>query len=200
MQENEEELNVSKIEMSKEEAEKMFNAYQEAIENRKHTEKYLEQLKDAYGFLKEGNAIIDIYTVFQETGTNEKGLPKLAISRADKPMVYITSQKNFGYKEKQGFGSALKGDIILPNSVFPNMLKFKSDQCFKTKVPIVPAPFLPKEPLSKYYILWEVGSWEEEITPPRRDPFLLKRISKNLFAVIAAWDLTELEASLIRGK
>lgn len=79
------------------------------------------------------------------------------------------------------------------------------NKLIKTKVPVVPAQFLPRGKLDNYYILWEVEDWEnipprKDPIPPRKDPILLKRISNNLFAVLAVWKLTKLEQSIIRGR
>jgi len=52
--------------------------------------------------------------------------------------------------------------------------------------------------LSNYYILWESKEWED--LPETKDPFLLKRLSENLFVILGSWDLTDLEQSIIRGR
>ena len=72
-----------------------------------------------------------------------------------------------------------------------------ADKYFKTGVPIIPAKFMPKGNLENYYILWEVKEWEE--VPPARDPLLLKRLTENMFVILAAWDVTPLEQSIIKG-
>jgi hypothetical protein len=63
----------------------------------------------------------------------------------------------------------------------------------KSAVPHIPANLRPKFKLNNYHILFEVQNWEEYPV----DPFLLKRVVGNLFIVIAEWELTELEASLL---
>jgi hypothetical protein len=35
---------------------------------------------------------------------------------------------------------------------------------------------------------------------PHPDPILLKRLSGSLFVVLAAWDLTELEQKVLKGR
>ncbi|KKL76663.1 hypothetical protein LCGC14_2042670 [marine sediment metagenome] len=56
---------------------------------------------------------------------------------------------------------------------------------------------MPEGDLKNYYILWEVKLWE--ILPEVKDPFLLKRISQNMFVILGAWDITELERAIIEG-
>lgn len=45
------------------------------------------------------------------------------------------------------------------------------------------------------FILWEVDRW---IPEPPRDPFLLKHIGAGLYAILAAWELTEIERAVMR--
>jgi hypothetical protein len=66
-----------------------------------------------------------------------------------------------------------------------------------TKVPIIPAELMPEGSLTNYYVLWEVKEWEE--LPEPKDPYLLKRISENLFVVLGAWEITDLERAIIGG-
>jgi hypothetical protein len=70
------------------------------------------------------------------------------------------------------------------------------EKVLKTIVPKIPASLRPKGDLNKYYILWEVEKWQA--VP--KDPYLLKRLTKNMFVILAGWDLTELERSVIAGR
>jgi hypothetical protein len=65
-------------------------------------------------------------------------------------------------------------------------------------VPMVPPDILPPRgaDLAKHFILWEVESWD--FSPPI-DPILLRPIGGELYAVVAQWDLTEVERSIIAG-
>lgn len=49
---------------------------------------------------------------------------------------------------------------------------------------------------------WKIDQWEvEKWKPvPPRDPILVKRLTPNLFGVLATWNLTELERAIIRGR
>ena len=62
----------------------------------------------------------------------------------------------------------------------------------KAIVPIVPPQFRPAGSLKRYFILWE-ADWEE--VP--RDPMLLRYLGGDLFAVLAVWDLTEIERTVL---
>jgi hypothetical protein len=59
-------------------------------------------------------------------------------------------------------------------------------------VPIIPAPIRPTRRLDQYHILWE-ADWQAAPT----DPILLQKLTGNLFVILAAWDLTELERAVL---
>ena len=61
-------------------------------------------------------------------------------------------------------------------------------------VPIVPLHLRPKRGLQNYYTLWE-AEWGP-IVP--KDPMLLRPIGKgDMWLVVAAWDLTEVERAAL---
>lgn len=51
--------------------------------------------------------------------------------------------------------------------------------------------------LRNYHILFEVPKWQVE--PQPLDPLLLKRVAGLVFAVVSQWDVTPLEAAVLRG-
>jgi hypothetical protein len=60
-------------------------------------------------------------------------------------------------------------------------------------VPTVPPSFRPSRGLGSYHILWE-ADWTREVPI---DPALLKHLGGDLYAVVAVWDLTELERAVL---
>ena len=62
----------------------------------------------------------------------------------------------------------------------------------KSAVPHIPPELRPEHKLENYHILFE-ATWQ--VYPV--DPFLLRRIIGPLFAVVAEWELTALEAELL---
>ncbi len=206
--------NVSMLDMSKEDAEKAYKDYLQAVKGRK--EKYLEDLKQVYFNLKQGKKVIDVFEVMQKAGTNMSYEPKLAISRAGFPIVYFLKQASgsgsFGNKLNESWYSnkwledRAGEQINLPSGTFENWpteldenkQQRVMDKVVKTKVPIVPAHLLPNGKLENYYILWEAREWAA--LPPKKDPFLLRRLSTNLFVVLAEWELTAIEQAVIRGQ
>jgi hypothetical protein len=65
----------------------------------------------------------------------------------------------------------------------------------RTVVPLIPPKLRPKpRRLRHCHILWEVEAWAP-VAP--RDPALLRHIRGDLWAVLAVWDLTELERMVL---
>jgi hypothetical protein len=198
-------MDVTTLSISKKEAEREFEEYKEAMKNNKT--KYLRQMKTMYSHLKKGRKVLDIYDVFKKTGT-KNGLPKLAIVRADQKEVLLNSRGNFCFMKRSNSSSGFNytyraSDVSLPSETFPRLKEFEHKaherKAYKAKVPVIPAHLLPSGNLKNYHILWEVENWQKVTLPPK-DPFLLKRISKNIFVILAFWNLTPLEQALTRGR
>jgi hypothetical protein len=69
-------------------------------------------------------------------------------------------------------------------------------------IPMIPADVRPRDALENCYVLWEVEHWADRPirATPDRDPYLLKHLAGDLYAVIAEWDLTELERAIMQGR
>ena len=69
-------------------------------------------------------------------------------------------------------------------------------------VPMVPADVRPKGALSNFFVLWEVQAWASraQVMQPDRDPYLLKHLAGDLYAVVAEWELTDLERAIMTGR
>ncbi len=71
------------------------------------------------------------------------------------------------------------------------------------QVPIVPPRHRPRlnADLSKLAVLWEVDEWTWMDSPrPSRDPALLQHVGGDIYAVLATWDLSELERLVLSGR
>ena len=197
-------------EMSQEEAKEQWKRYCGLIKT--HPSDHAKTLKKAYHALSKGHEIIDIYKAFKQAGKHENDKPKLAICRAH-------HQRCIFERRSGGAGAFWRPDVnprwtnylpsvALPPALFtdwdlekwPRRNEWTWETTVQTVVPTVPAEFYPKGQLERYFILWEVeeNGWEPVPEPPG-DPMLLRRLSSNLFTVLAAWDMTELEKAVIRG-
>ena len=197
-------MEVVTIEQAAEEAKVEWKQYckaiRENIPNDAEYMKYYKSIKNALYYLSKGKHILDLYASMKAAGVNEQGQPKLAICKAT--MREVCFQKDYSdgpmffekYLPEGKTWEEMRNRFKIPSKV----LSGTKHSTIKTIVPKVPAQFIPKNGLKGYYILWEVEEWTPE---PPVDPILLKRIrgSKNLFAVMAVWNLTELERAVLRG-
>jgi hypothetical protein len=192
--------------VSKEEANVLYREYREAL--RTHRDQYLHDLKTVYGHMKHGRAVLDVWQAFRDSGLDANGDPKIAICRSDAARCTLRKSPDGGARFMAVDGwKALKEDVSLPAGSFtwsrgeptyqggPRVILREK---LATVVPVVPAKFLPKTGLNNFYTLWEVEKWDL-VTPPV-DPMLLRRVSPNMFVVMATWDLTEIERAVLRGR
>ncbi len=205
-------MDIQKIQMPKEKAKEEWKKYNELIKKRQ--EKYLEDMKKCMFELSKGRELIDIYKVMEKVGVNKDYQPRIAVSRADWKNVFFVkkdSGRGFFASRNTNWPSKLDGYIDLQPQTFMDWPRRNNDagkpiteswgianEVCETKVPIIPAQLMPEGKLEGYYILWEVEKWEN--LPETKDPLLLKRITENLFVILGAWDLTDLEQSIISGR
>lgn len=216
-------MDVKTIQLDRAKAQLEYREYREAVK-KNHDVEYLRDLKNAYGHARRGHPILDVWQAFSDTGLDANGDPKIAIARADLTEIEF---RKFSEGQSQGgefrprndnrrrrHDAMVCGHVSIPQGILkwnypPQRQQYPTDSwqfrqteplrsTLATRVPIIPARFQPPVGLSNYHILWEVEKWDV-VTPPR-DPFLLKRISPNVFAVLAAWELTELERTVLRGR
>ena len=174
------------ISMSVEEAHIAFQEYRDALKEKWNAED--EALKIGYKELSKGHQILDLVNVFKKTRLDHKGRPELAIVRADSKQVWFrscTDGRGYFSMERYYRPRATMSYIALPEGTFSPARWVRG---VTSVVPFIPPRFRPTTSLSNYHILWE-ADW----TAPPRDPILLKRIKGTIFAVVAQWDLTELE-------
>lgn len=191
-------MQTAQLESPRYEAYIKWREYRTALKT--HKEHYLEELSSAYYQLSRGRKVLDLEESFRLAGLNAEGLPHLAITRADQRIVYLRCRdRGECLFERQRNKASTWGRtpvIAIRGGVFTSDWGKRRYSTHSAPVPLIPPQFLPKGQLVAYHILWEVETWTPE---PPRDPILLKRISDNLFAVMAQWDLTELERSVMRS-
>src|SRR5215813_10690555 len=191
-------MDVAEITVDKDTARQQFERYRALVRQRATK----EDLAPMRGFkaLSKGQQVIDLFFTMKKVALDELYRPRLAICRANAEKVYYRhGEKGDGtFSADQSWwrrASRLKY-IDFPQGTFPTVLNTQIRwNTLKALVPVVPAHLRPAAALSNYHILWE-PEWSEE---PPRDPILLKRIARFTFIVLAQWDLSELERSILRG-
>lgn len=200
--------------MKDDEAAEHYKEYANQIKERgDKAEQYLKDLKSTYYHLSQGRKVLDIYEVFKQSGLNENNEPKLGLAPANcKQIIFEKLPLGSGtFTEHSRWARAEKSDVHLPTGTFPNWAEEENGRMkhpsnaprvnIEARVPIVPAHIMPEGDLKNYYILFEVKEWSEptKATFQKGDPYLLKRINQNAFAVLAEWDVTDVEAAILRG-
>jgi hypothetical protein len=200
-------MNVEKITMPRAEAVAKMKAYRDALRNQ--ADKEFEQALRAYRALAKGTVLVDPFQAIREAGWDDQFRPKLAMSRADQRRIRLRLMLE---SRHDGENTLWRSDGVRFES--PELTWRSKDRQINVPrmpvtawtawmpetpnaqaiVPMIPPDVRPKRGNPKqWYILWE-AEWEN--IPPK-DPLLLKPIGGTLYAVLAAWDLTEVERKII---
>lgn len=201
-------MNLDSITLDKAQAREAFLEYRRAVRARSETESRTREAREdaalmrGYREIIRGHQIINIRDAMLAGGFDDLHRPKLAVCRANARTCRVTSH--------------FDGDVRFyadPSSSSWDTGRYKNDRrpfnglvtwpeprfqmvSADAIVPLVPPHLRPTFALSNYDILFE-ADWRPRVAP--RDPALIKRLGGDLFAVIAVWDLTELERAVIAG-
>lgn len=201
-------MKLDTIEIPVEEAKARLDEYRGQLAEERTAED--EAIAAGYRAAARGLPVIRLSEVIVAGGWFDKGLPKLAIARADATQVGVqvtryaddTCQVVYRHTDDQWarVRAAHVGrhgvTVTLPTPAPPSGRPTWGRG--QTVVPMIPPRFRPRRPrLHRTHVLWEVERWDP--TPPV-DPALLRHIRGDLWAVLATWDLTELERAVIAGR
>jgi len=198
-------MKVEELEVPKEKVEQELESFKEMVKSERKAvlQQTHRDLQRIYGHIKHGGSIIDIFSSFSKAGLNEEKDPKLAVCRADAKICYCYKDSSgsalYSVERDISFQRKTAGDILLPKGTFTFGFMDYSKRFIQAPVPMVPTSILApiKHTLRNYDIIWEVQEWKP--VPPK-DPILTKIIGNSIALVLATWDLTELERTVIRGR
>ena len=188
-------MDLSTIEMDPADARERLTEYQEALKVQRTAQD--EALAMGYRAAARGLPIIRLSTTVAAGGYFEdNNLPRIAVIRATEKNCYVRWSGdnlvyNDGVSRNQG---ALVGTytVRVPIAAPPAGRRWNGGQ---TIVPLIPPRYRPRWPrLKSCHLLWEVESWT--LVPPH-DPALIRHIRGDLWAVLACWDLSELERAVL---
>jgi len=204
-------MNVTPIKMDRTEALAAFREYQAAgCADRGSMRKVWKAedvaLMQAYKHLARGTAVIDLQAAMRQAGSKlfdgcPIPLPCLAVVPSDAPECYLRLERNGAARfASSRWTTSRKTSVAFPAGTFPAIgatVDLWRINEHSTMTPIIPPHLRPKHDLANYRTLWEVEQWTRD---PPKDPMLLKPLGGMLYAVLAVWDLTEMERAVLRGR
>ena len=196
-------MQLDTITMDRTDARQAYLEYRDAVRARHTAED--AAIARGYRMLSLGRQLIRLSTTITAGGLNDQGLPALAVGRADRDAAWLTTTRDgtVTYHHDDPWETAhnagvAAGTIRLPE-VLPDVTPTSRFNHYRARVPHIPPGLRPDHALSGYHILWEVERWEKAPRPDR-DPALLKHLGGDLYAVLAIWDLTDLERAVLAGR
>lgn len=183
-------MNVSALNVTREQAQEALLEYKQ---HRNSYDKRDWEIERIYRAIARGRTVISANDAIVRGGIDELGRPRLAIMRADQELAccdaWATDRVEFTNRGRRR-GNDLNFEIAWPGRARTN------NQFLEARLPRIPPQHRPPlSDLPKYHVLWE-ADW----TAIPRDPYLLKRIGKDAWVVLAAWDLTDVEINVLLAR
>lgn len=208
-------MNIQTIEMDPQEARERLKAYRASL-HRSADEEY-QAAAAGYEALANGTPLLQYGLAIAHAPRDDEQRPMLAVARADRRQVAFDwqhgtlatfSTTDLGrWDNRLNEDSRLILDVTMPE---PHGLKNGWGGVRRVEgwalVPMVPPHATQaiggRSNLKDYLILWEVEAWADAPirAVPDRDPYLLRPLHGDLCAVVAEWDLTDLERAVMAGR
>jgi hypothetical protein len=200
-------MNVELIKMDPAEAREQLRAYRRQLHRRVDAE--YEAVAKGLAALADGTPILSLPEAIRTGGFDDVGRPRLAIARADRQQVKLTRSGHSttarfyaGAVDRWGIERGRGGpslDIRIDTATRPPA----SIDAYAL-VPMIPANVRNSVRFTdrQCFVLWEVEEWASspQQAGPDRDPFLLRHLHGDAYAVLAEWDLTPLEQMVMAGR
>jgi len=174
-------MNVATLPVTKEQA---FVALKEYKQHRGSHDARDWEIERIYRAIAKGKKVISVIDAIVGAGVDELKRPLLAICQADAKQVECQRTLN-DVSFAASFWRGPRISIPWPGAVYGPRIA--------ALLPRIPPQHRPAS-LKNYHILWE-ADW----SAIPRDPMLLRRIGKDAFVVLAAWDLTDVEMNVLRA-
>lgn len=176
----------------------LYRAY---LKDRHYDTPIDKEIRRTYRALSQGKTVIKALESVAAAGAYASGLPKLGLIRADMSHLICDREKDGSfafYPRGRGWGRAAKGlRFTWPAGTLPPMQAPTNGgwwQDYEAVVPLIPLHLRPRRALASYHILFE-AEWARVVP---KDPFLLRRLGDgDLWLVVAAWDLTDVERAAL---
>lgn len=186
-------MKVETIDLERTRAAELYDQY---ITHRDRMTPADAEIAHLYNLIAKGKTVIRAIESIRNAGMNADGLPKLAIARADAADCWLHFQRaGVRMRSKRDVydrHTRQYVDIPWPGSKAPAGPKWE----WAATVPLIPVHLRPKRGLPNYHILFE-AEWTQRYPV---DPYLLRRIGGDAWVVLAAWELTEVERSVMSSR
>lgn len=193
-------MNTPTITMPRQVARDQLRAYRSSLHRRADAE--YEAVAQGLEHLAKGTPLLNLADCFRDCPTDRSYRPRLAIARADRSRVWFRRVGNgrgeFTTRTNSRGAGTLTFTLDVPST--PKDYWTIGGTSGSALVPMIPAQVREKVgsfDAAKRFLLWEVEEWAD-IAP--RDPYLLQHVGGELYAILAEWDLTELERAVMAGR
>jgi len=201
-------MNVATIEMPFDEALAKVAAYRKSLKRRADEE--YEACLAGYKALADGKRLVHLSEAIRSGGFDDQMRPRLAVARADRRLIRFQWYEGTVavFDGNQGRGRQFpqyRIEIDMRRGhgrTTPQGMWAWIDAY--AMVPLIPAQVRRAKPgdLRELVILWEVERWHERrrLVQPDKDPMLLKQVHGEFYAVVAEWELTDLERAVMMSR
>lgn len=218
-------MNVATITMEPDAAREKLRALRRQLHRRADAE--YEALASGYEALIEGRPVLSLEGAIHGGGFDEQDRPRLAVGRADRRQVHFrwntnTPQATFSTQQNS---TRLIDSMVRSVDMGRNTTHTRAPYRWEIRdhghrptdrfltltrgyalMPIVPAEVVSLigggSNLRLFFTLFEVEAWASEpiLAKPDIDPYLLRHLGGDLYAVVAEWELTDLERLVMVGR
>jgi hypothetical protein len=190
-------MDVAMLKMDRHEARRAMRQYQTMMKSERTPED--QKILTAYRRIARGEQLMQLTPTLQKAGLDHEGNPQLAIVRADQKTCWADMWRNgdvrYRWTNEWNKTSYKKYSMKFDNLFQGHAALRQEHRTLTAIVPSIPPEHRPpKDKLHLYHILWD-ADWKEVPV----DPFLLKHIRGDLYAVVAQWDLTPVERAVLAG-
>lgn len=195
-------MQLATIDIDRDEAKSKLAEYQRDLDDERTEED--KAIAQAYRAVARGLTVINLPTVINAGGYFDDGLPRFAVVRADATECIVdrawtrgNGETTFVYSADRTSANrgALVGRWTVRVTVAATIPSSTRGWRGQTIVPLIPPRHRPRRRrLASCHLLWEVEKWDR--TPPI-DPALIRHLRGDLWAVLAVWDLTDLERAVL---
>lgn len=208
-------MQLDTITMPRVEARKAYIEYRDAIRAQQTEEldevrrRQLEQdraIAQAYKALSVGRQLIRLESTVLAAGFDSEHRPHLAVCRADADECWMrrTQGGELTFMASEDAHRSWDRRVKAGKRLRLTAPSYEGKDWAITAIataPNIPPEFRPVHHLRNYHLLWE-AAWRHVRSSRHhapRDPALLKHLGGDLWAVLAIWDLTEVERAALEA-